>query len=75
MKEALVRIAVLLSIIVMLFPILLGGIAGMQQHYRTRWKAMREEHLRCIAIDRERLALKRQHDEQSSSSKSRTKNP
>ena len=39
-------------IIIALYPILLGGVANMQERYRLRWMQMRQEHREAIARDK-----------------------
>lgn len=58
MKESLVRIVILLAITIMLFPILLGGIAGQQRAFLRVRQAMRQEHQAALARDRARRALR-----------------
>ena len=51
------RILVRVLIVVVLYPILLGGVAGLQTRYRARWMQMRQEHR--AALDRDEARRQR----------------
>jgi hypothetical protein len=54
MENPYLRVGLLIAIVVTLYPILLGGIAGRELIYRRQWQIMREDHLRRIAEGRAR---------------------
>ena len=58
-RKSLTIVAVMFSTVTLLFPMIFGARDALENDRRAMFKAMREDHLRRVAADQERLAERR----------------
>jgi hypothetical protein len=54
-QKSLAIVAVMFSTVTLLFPMIFGARATLESERRAMFKAMREDHLRRVAADKERF--------------------